>query len=37
MAAMQAESRSGALKPPHKYTLEEFGLTKEGVEERFGR
>ncbi len=37
MAAMHAESRSGARKPAHKYTLEEFGLTKERVDERFGR
>lgn len=33
---MHEESRSGARKPSHKYTLEEFGLTKEQVEERFG-
>ena len=37
MAAMHAESRTGARKPAHKYTLEEFGLTKERVDERFGR
>ncbi|MEI4748060.1 sulfotransferase [Rhodococcus erythropolis] len=36
MEAMHEDSRSGARKPSHKYTLEEFGLTKEQVEERFG-
>ncbi|GAA4475141.1 sulfotransferase [Rhodococcus olei] len=37
MEAMHEESRSGARKPAHKYTLEEFGLSAAEVEERFGR
>lgn len=37
MEAMHAESRTGARKPSHKYTLEEFGLTKSQVDERFRR
>ncbi|GAA4811039.1 sulfotransferase family protein [Tomitella cavernea] len=35
MEAMHAESRSGARKPAHRYTLEDFGLTREQVAERF--
>ncbi|TQC45840.1 sulfotransferase [Rhodococcus sp. WS4] len=35
MEAMHAESRSGDRRPSHKYTLEEFGLTGEQVDERF--
>lgn len=35
MASMHAESRSGARKPAHRYTLEEFGLRAEDVDERF--
>ncbi|MFC0452712.1 sulfotransferase family protein [Rhodococcus jostii] len=35
MEAMHAESRSGDRRPSHKYTLEEFGLTAEQVDERF--
>lgn len=37
MEAMHAESHTGARRPAHRYTLEEFGLTKEQVDERFGR
>ncbi|MDH6680668.1 hypothetical protein M2284_004897 [Rhodococcus sp. LBL1] len=36
MEDMHAESRSGSRKPVHKYTLEEYGLTAEEVDERFG-
>ncbi|RVW08300.1 sulfotransferase [Prescottella agglutinans] len=36
MEDMHAESRSGNRKPAHKYTLEEYGLTAEEVDERFG-
>ena len=36
MEDMHAESRSGGRKPAHKYTLEEYGLTTEEVDERFG-
>ncbi|MEE2061925.1 sulfotransferase family protein [Rhodococcus artemisiae] len=35
MTAMHAESRSGARKPAHRYTLEEFGLCAEDVDEHF--
>ncbi len=35
MAALDEESKSGDRKPTHKYTLEEYGLTKEQVDERF--
>ncbi|NLE81351.1 MAG: sulfotransferase [Rhodococcus sp.] len=35
MESMHNESRSGARKPAHKYTLEEFGLTEQQVDERF--
>ncbi|WP_420750425.1 sulfotransferase family protein [Rhodococcus sp. O3] len=35
MAALHAESRQGDRKPAHRYTLEEFGLTVEEVDERF--
>ncbi|MGW0172240.1 sulfotransferase family protein [Rhodococcus sp. NPDC003322] len=37
MEDMHAESRSGDRKPAHRYTLEQYGLTAEEVEERFGR
>ncbi|WP_182345660.1 sulfotransferase family protein [Tomitella gaofuii] len=36
MEAMHAESRSGARKPAHQYTLEDFGLTRAQVADRFG-
>ena len=36
MEAMHAQSRTGPRTPSHKYTLEEFGLTKAQVDERFG-
>ncbi|QDQ97045.1 sulfotransferase family protein [Tomitella fengzijianii] len=36
MEAMHAESRSGARKPVHRYSLEDFGLSREQVVERFG-
>ncbi|MBC2638957.1 MULTISPECIES: sulfotransferase [unclassified Rhodococcus (in: high G+C Gram-positive bacteria)] len=35
MAAMHADSRRGDRRPSHRYTLEEFGLTAEQVDERF--
>ncbi|MGN5239516.1 MULTISPECIES: sulfotransferase [unclassified Rhodococcus (in: high G+C Gram-positive bacteria)] len=35
MTSMHAESRSGERKPAHRYTLEEFGLRAEDVDERF--
>ena len=35
MAALHAESRSGDRKPAHRYTLDDFGLTAEQVDERF--
>jgi hypothetical protein len=35
MTALHTESRSGERKPAHRYTLEEFGLTPEEVDERF--
>lgn len=35
MENMHDESRTGARKPAHKYTLEEFGLTEDQVNERF--
>ncbi|MBS9372971.1 sulfotransferase family protein [Rhodococcus sp. B50] len=35
MADLHEESRSGARKPEHRYTLEEFGLTVRDVDERF--
>ncbi|WP_305094591.1 sulfotransferase [Prescottella sp. R16] len=37
MDAMHAESRTGGRKPAHRYTLEDYGLTAEEVNERFGR
>ncbi len=37
MEDMHTESRSGSRKPAHKYTLEDYGLTAEEVDERFGR
>lgn len=36
MEAVHAESRSGDRRPAHRYTLEEYGLTAEQVDERFG-
>ncbi|MGW0019758.1 sulfotransferase family protein [Rhodococcus sp. NPDC003382] len=35
MVALHTESRQGDRKPAHRYTLEEFGLTVEDVDERF--
>ncbi|MCK0092679.1 sulfotransferase [Rhodococcus sp. HNM0563] len=35
MTAIHAESRSGSRKPAHRYTLEEFGLCAEAVDEHF--
>ncbi|QNG18249.1 sulfotransferase [Rhodococcus triatomae] len=35
MESMHAESRTGARRPAHRYTLEQFGLTAEEVDERF--
>ncbi|SHN47117.1 sulfotransferase family protein [Cryptosporangium aurantiacum] len=35
MATLHAESKTGDRKPAHRYTLEEFGLTPEQVDERF--
>lgn len=35
MEAMHAESRAGDRRPSHKYTLEDFGLSPEQVDERF--
>jgi hypothetical protein len=35
MAAMHTESTSGAAKPAHSYSLEDFGLTPSLVDERF--
>ncbi|KAA0018078.1 sulfotransferase family protein [Antrihabitans cavernicola] len=35
MAEIHAESRTGDRKPSHTYTLEDFGLTGEEVDERF--
>lgn len=37
MESMHDESRSGDRRPAHRYTLEEYGLTAEEVDERFGR
>ncbi|MGF7122497.1 sulfotransferase family protein [Rhodococcus sp. AG1013] len=36
MEDMHSESHSGNRKPAHRYTLEEYGLTAEEVDERFG-
>ena len=36
MDAIDAESRTGARRPSHKYTLEEFGLDGDEVDRRFG-
>ncbi len=36
MEALHAESQTGDRKPVHRYTLEEYGLTAEEVDERFG-
>jgi hypothetical protein len=35
MAAVQAESRSGQRRPSHQYSLADFGLTGDEVDERF--
>jgi hypothetical protein len=35
MARLHAESRSGAGRPAHRYTLADFGLTGEEIDERF--
>ncbi|MBH0120512.1 sulfotransferase [Rhodococcus sp. CX] len=35
MVALHTESRQGDRKPAHRYTLAEFGLTVEDVDERF--
>ncbi len=35
MTAVHAESRTGSAKPTHKYSLADFGLTPEEVDERF--
>ena len=35
MTALHTESRSGERKPVHRYSLEDFGLTSEEVDERF--
>lgn len=36
MAALHTESTSGAARPSHRYTLDDFGLTADQVDERFG-
>ncbi|WP_194818253.1 sulfotransferase [Nocardia sp. XZ_19_385] len=36
MAALHSESTSGAARPVHKYTLDDFGLTADQVDARFG-
>ncbi|MGW4740334.1 sulfotransferase family protein [Nocardia xishanensis] len=36
MAALHAESTTGAARPSHRYTLGDFGLTADQVDERFG-
>ncbi|MGV9817347.1 sulfotransferase family protein [Nocardia xishanensis] len=36
MAALHAESTTGAARPSHRYTLDDFGLTADQVDERFG-
>lgn len=35
MAMLHGESRSGARRPEHRYTLDEFGLSVRDVDERF--
>ena len=35
MAQLHTESRSGAGRPAHRYTLSDFGLTGEEIDERF--
>jgi hypothetical protein len=35
MTAVHEESRTGSAKPVHKYSLADFGLTAEEVDERF--
>ncbi|WP_405181301.1 sulfotransferase [Nocardia sp. NBC_01377] len=36
MAVLHTESTSGAARPVHRYTLDDFGLTAEQVDARFG-
>ncbi|TQM33653.1 sulfotransferase family protein [Nocardia bhagyanarayanae] len=36
MAALHTESTSGAARPSHRYSLDDFGLTVDQVDERFG-
>jgi hypothetical protein len=36
MAALHSESTTGAARPAHRYTLDDFGLTSEQVDARFG-
>lgn len=36
MSQLHKESRSGSARPAHSYALEDFGLTPEQVDERFG-
>ncbi|MBH0776425.1 sulfotransferase family protein [Nocardia bovistercoris] len=36
MTAMHSESTTGAARPAHKYTLDDFGLTADRVDARFG-
>ncbi|MEV0029842.1 sulfotransferase [Nocardia sp. NPDC050793] len=36
MAALHAESTTGAARPSHRYTLDDFGLTVDQVDEQFG-
>ncbi|MEU7767311.1 sulfotransferase [Nocardia sp. NPDC049190] len=36
MAALHAQSTSGAARPAHRYTLADFGLTADQVDARFG-
>jgi hypothetical protein len=35
MARLHAETRSGAARPAHRYTLSDFGLTDEDIDQRF--
>ncbi|MEU9022798.1 sulfotransferase [Actinomadura sp. NPDC048394] len=35
MTELHAESRAGSAKPAHRYSLEDFGLTADEVDERF--
>jgi hypothetical protein len=36
MTAVHEASRTGERKPVHRYSLADFGLTAEEVDERFG-